>query len=204
MYSDEGARALQHIGPEEFSVPLHRDVARAVVYQHRRGEPHDAAAVSDMLRDAGRLPARMDPQACKVTVDPREYGLGAWETYAPMPAHAPAYAQAVRTEYRSRYLEEVCEETAALARGGIEYGPTGLPDNDLAGNARRHLAEKLVAMPKELGPDLKERASTGSSANVETWDMEPVVVERTWQVPPDLHLPPPPALSTAGREATHR
>jgi hypothetical protein len=202
MYSDAGANALQVIKPEEFTVPLHKDVAKAIVYQHRRREPHDAAAVSDMLREAGRLPAQMDPQACMVKVDPREYGLGAWETYAPMPQMAPGFAQAVRAEYRARYLEEACVQTAALARGGIEYGPNGLPDNDLTGDARRQLAEKLVAMPKELGPDLKERSSTGSSENVDTRSLKPPAARRFDQ--PELRMPPPPVLSGAGRAVVSR
>lgn len=203
LYSDAGVKALQVIHPDEFSVAFHRDVARAIVYQSRRGEPHDAAAISDMLREAGRLPASMDPLACMVKVDPREYGLGAWETYAPMPQQAPGFAQAVRAEYRARYLEEACVQTAAQARGAIEYGPAGLPDNDLTGKARMDLAHKLMDMPKELDPDLKERASTGSSESVDTREMVPATAQ-AWKVPPDLHLPPPPVLSGAGRAVSSR
>lgn len=200
MYSEAGVDALRVISPQEFGVPFHADVAKAIVYQANRGEPHDAATVSSMLREAGRLPRAMDPEACLVTVDSREYGLGAWETYAPGPAQAPGFAQAVRSEYRARYLEEACVTTAALARGAIEYDVNGLPDNDLVGHARMTLAERLVAMPKELGPDLKERASTGSSANVETWSLKPSVNRKFGPV----EMPPPPMLSPAGRAVVSR
>jgi hypothetical protein len=236
LSSEGGVKALRALDLKEFYVPFHQDVARAITWLDDRGLPHDAAAVTKLLRDYDKLPMDMDPAVPNrsldaklqvhqsapldldtplAAVDPEQWGLGAWETYSPPAVVAPVFAQAVRSEYRSREMEAICTRGAALARGAIEYSEDGLVDSDLVGQVRMKMANELREFPPALDGNLQpvKRGDTldaqvlPGQRQLNGQELSPEILT---QVPDltvidqDLRLPPAPILSAAGREALTR
>lgn len=204
LNSDEGLQALRALELKEFYQPLHQDVGRAITWLADRDKPHDAAAVTTLLREHDRLPLELDPKVPLFEVDPDQYGLGAWQTYSPPAMMAPGFAQAVRSEYRSREMEAICTRGANAARAAIEYGDNGMVTRDLVGTVRMDMANELRVLPPMLDENLQP--TTGHSPNNIDPELlsvaataQPMQVIENWD-----RFPQPPVLSQAGREATSR
>lgn len=193
MASPHGVAALRQLRPEEFTVPVNQNVARAILDLADQGRPHDAAAVTAELRarplpgadGSSQLPAHLDPLMPRRTVDPRAYGLGAWENNSLAPAgRAPLVAREIRALARQDAAVQAAYSALHDYRRALAFDQTGRLEQDGVGLVTKELADKMVSLPKQLQADIEE--------------MTP------WESPTrsrSLGLPSPPNLSRSGREA---
>jgi hypothetical protein len=179
MVSDEALPALQTVR-NEFTDVFHENVGKAILDQAADGAAHDAETVTAVLRERDQLTIGADPEFPMRTVEPSEYGLGAWAKGA-NPADANALAQAMRQDTRGRYLEGVGERAAASAREALEAGED-------PGLAFARTANDLVAMPARLDLDLQEVRNTATLEAVDTRKPRPVTLASE-ATTPNLGLP---------------
>lgn len=213
LAGEPGVGALRVIKAEEFFYPEHQNIRAAILDLADAGRPHDAAAVTAELRSRpllgqgaentiSQLPKHMDPELPARTIDPTEWGLGAWQTHSPYPALAPHFAQNVRSAYRQRYLVDGFARLGQKAQGSLTWDHTGAVDQDLLGMVREEAAYFLVDMPPMLDQNLQPVKSPDRGQSVTTWTQ---AVTNTRAVIADptknLNLPPlaPPQLSEAGQ-----
>lgn len=193
MVSDEALPALRTVR-NEFSDVFHENVGKAILDQAADGAPHDAATVEVVLRERGQLTIETDTQYPMRVVDPAEYGLGSWERGA-NPADANALAQAIRGDYRSRYLAGVGERLQQSALAAAEAGED-------PGLAFSRSANELVSVPPRLDLDLREIRNTATLEAVDTTRPVRVAAVRSEATTlSDLGLPPKPVLQTVPRIA---
>jgi len=118
LATDEGLAALRLIEPREFTAdPRLGDVARAIRICAATGDGrHDAAAVTALLRQEGKLPPGWDPESTidgtrydmpHRDVDPRGYALGAWESTTPPATAAEPAAALVRRNFDQHALRRI-------------------------------------------------------------------------------------------------
>lgn len=213
LAGEPGVAALRVIQAGEFFYPEHQNIRAAILDLADQGLPHDAAAVTEELRarpllgehsrnPASQLPRHMDPEVPARTVDPTEWGLGAWQTHSPLPALAPHFAQNVRSAYRQRYLVDGLQHLSQKAQGSLTWDHTGTIDQDLLGLVREEAAYFLMDMPPMLDQNLQPVKSPDRGQSVTTWT-QTVAPTRAVIADPtkNLHLPPltPPQLSAAGQ-----
>jgi hypothetical protein len=208
MASEHGVRALRDLEPREFVVPANRNVAQAILDLDRLAQPHDAAAVTAELStrplDQG-LPVelRAEPSALSSTPrepDPRESGLGAWQTTAlAADTMAPILAREIRSLYRQESLQEIAQAAVLQWQQGLEFDVAGRMEADRLGDVTLDLANRLVSLPRELHPEW----GAGTRESVDTWTNEPARSAAT-QETPSLDLPSPPNLSPHGKRAIGR
>lgn len=153
-----------------FSDPFHEAVATAILDQADANLPHDAEAVTAVLRERGQLPLLMDPQVPLRTIDPMQYGLGRWEANG-VPYQANAYAVEVRADHRARYLQDVGTRLVNGASSAAEVG-------DDPGFAREQAAHELIACPPVIGYDLQPARAQSREA-VDTRQPRVVQVPRS-------------------------
>jgi hypothetical protein len=185
MVSDEALPALQTVR-NEFTDVFHENVGKAILDQVNDGAAHDAETVTAVLRERGQLTIGTDPEYPMRTVEPSEYGLGAWAKGA-NPADANALAQAMRQDTRGRYLEGVGERALTSAREALEAGED-------PGLAFARTANDLVAMPPKLDLDLQEVRNTATLEAVDTRKPRPVTLASE-ATPPNLGLPARPSTA---------
>lgn len=231
MSTDHGAEILKGLDVKSdfAAVPVHRHIAEVIVEKksaiardgvlnpaeaqalgRRHALPaHDAAVVTDTLRERNQLPLELDPKVPLRTVDPERYGLGAWQTYSPPAVAAGPLAAEVRTWTQQRYLADAAQRQVERAQVAIELNTT-IPVS-LAGDMQLAAAQDLVNMPRALGQDGKplidpatgkQKAQELSTTAVDTTKIRRATVEK-----PDrkaMRLPTPPQLSPVGRQALNR
>jgi hypothetical protein len=208
MASEHGVRALRDLEPREFVVAANRNVAQAILDLDRLGQPHDAAAVTAELAtrpiEQG-LPVelRAEPSVLSGTPrqpDPRESGLGAWQTTAlATETRAPILAREIRSLYRQDALQEIAQAAVAQWKQGLEFDVTGRMEADRLGEVTLNLANRLVSLPQELHPEW----GVDTRESVDTWANGPTRSASSQPTPSGLDLPSPPRLSAQGLRAIH-
>lgn len=217
MRGEPGVEALRVIGRDEFYYPEHQNIRQAILDLADQGLPHDAAAVTEELRNrplldafptdnpATQLPRHMDPTVPARTVDPSEWGLGAWETYGPPAALAPRFAADVRSAYRQRYLVDGFTRLTQQAKGSLTWDHTGAVDQDLLGMVREKAAYHLMDMPPMLDHNLKPVQNPDRDQSVTPWAQKVTRTSVAIADPmKDLKIPVPPTLSPATQQALSR
>jgi hypothetical protein len=220
LATDEGVAALRLVEPREFVAdPRLGNVARAILDSAKRG-PHDAATVTNLLRERGQLPVEWDPRSVAEptrgpgsdgrisaayphgpmrTVDPRGYALGAWESTAPPATAAEPAAALVRRHFDQHALRRICEVTLDRLNGTIEETRTGW-DDTVAHTTP--LVNQLSSWSEQVPPELdrtgREVTTPLSYRGVDVpsaWgtDGEGVMHQLPRRSPADLRMPRPPA-----------
>lgn len=184
MVSDEALPALRTVR-NEFSDQFHANVGKAILDQAADGAPHDAEAVTAVLREREQLVLEHDPALPMRTVDPAEYGLATWAKGA-NPADANALAQEIRQYHRTDYLAGVGERLQQSALAAAEAGED-------PGLAFARSANELVAVPARLDLDLREVRNTASLEAVDTRKPARVVTARSEATTVNLGLPARPS-----------
>jgi len=202
MATESGMAALRQLQPGEFAIPANQNVARALLDLDRLGAAHDAQAVVAEL--AGRpasegLPFELDPNSAgfggNAGRDPRETGIGAWQTQAlAAETRAPILAREVRSLYRQDTLQQIAQAAITQWQQGLEFDPAGRLESDRLGDTTLDLAERLVSLPKELHPEW----GVENNRSVEVWASQPTANVSTRSTP-SLDLPSPPSLSPQGQ-----
>lgn len=229
MNTEDGVEALRSLDiDQEFTNPFHAQVAHAVTDLADAHLSHDAQAVTDLMRTRRQLPPTWDPARPMRseefrqhvphntqldltipmrTVNPTQYGLGAWQANA-MPGHsAGSFASDIRAAYLPRHLRDITTRAADLAAGAAATGDVGAVKA-----ARLAMAQELVNFPPELDYDGKPKMAT-SPAVVPTdakWNKPGEVPVWTPTEPGPvttatvLRLPQPPTLSPIGQQVVLR
>lgn len=194
MASPHGLAALQDLRPAEFAIPVNQNVARVIMAMAEVGDRPDAAAVTTALREQALLPRELDPLA-RPQADPRETGLGSWQTMALAPeTRAPTLAREIRSLYRQDTLVAVAQAAIQQYEQGLLFDTVGRMEADRLGVVTKELADQLVSLPKELHPEWGHDVDR----SVETWENNP---SRSRPTATDLDLPASPTLSSAARRA---
>lgn len=160
LASDEAVKSLRWVETKEFRDPQLRNVAQAILDLAEEGEPHDAEAVTTLLRTRHQLPPQWDPEMPIRDVDPRGYALGAWESTAMPPEYAARCAVEIRQRYALHYVRSIAvaaidqidrvEGMSATEWEGIEMGPARLAYQMSARSER--IPPPLEIPTSSLGP----------------------------------------------------
>lgn len=196
MGSEVGLRELRKLSPREFSIPINELVARTIVELADAGKPHDAAAVTETLRNRPlhdgpalgphrntQLPSALNPAQIKMgKADPASVGLGAWETVRmASDARAPQCAVEIRAHHRRDLGMAAARRAWHRYNDGLDIDRTGRLVEDGVGQVTKDLADHLVSIPRGLTPPLRP-------AGLST----------------DLRLPDPPKLGPAAQAVLRR
>lgn len=167
MASDRSASLLRLLSPQELTVPIHRDIARAIGHLHGQGQPHGAHAVTEHLR---RLdPTALAPQGPHGHLAPGDRanptrairGLESWERNALPSQSAPVLVAEVRAGYRHREMQSLVNGITAS-----NADPTqGFNSAKILGEVQAGFAD-LDRRAPELDP---AKASTASYAQGRTY-----------------------------------
>lgn len=193
MANPQAAAALAQLAPKEFVIPVNQVVARTILELRSADQPHDAAAVSELMLERGELPKELRVDSWRLgAADPREVGLGAWQTIAVAPAQrAPGLAREVRSLHRQDTLLQVATTALRQWQAGLSWDPAGRLEADQLGEVTHELATQLVSLPKELHPEL-------GVSQEEQWSRS------TPETPTAAQLPPRPMLSASAEAILRR
>lgn len=196
MGGEHGLAALRELKVREFSMPVNQRVAQVILDLADAGQPYDAAAVTEELRNRPladfpteesrlntQLPRELDPKHIMGgRADPSTVGLGAWQTVRlASETRAPLCAVEIRAAHRRDLGMAAARQAWHAYNGSLDVDRAGRLVEDGVGLVTKDLADHLVSIPRPL--TFPEAAACPSQ---------------------DLHLPTPPTISPAGQAVLRR